>query len=140
MKKVGMSAVVAMILSVLFVVFVAAALLGDADNDGRIKAGDARTILRHAAKVEIQTDEFILKLMDVDGNGSIKASDARLVLRMASRQETTQIYIEPSSVPGESTSGPAGTETDSGRQTTSGRQIVIVPDDSEIPSLDFEKI
>ena len=94
MKRAGTSVIVAMILAALLVVSVTAALFGDANNDGNVRSGDARTILRHAAKVEIQTDPFILKLMDVDENGSIKASDARLALRMASRLETTKEYVE----------------------------------------------
>lgn len=72
-------------------------LLGDADNDGKVTAGDARRILRHAAKIELETDEFLLKLMDTDQSGSIKASDARLALRMASRLEPTARY-DPSNV------------------------------------------
>ena len=97
MKKFNLFVLTAMMLVVLTAVSAAAALLGDADNDGRVRASDARKILRHAAKVEIETDEFLLKLMDTDQSGSIKAADARLALRMASRQETTVEYSEPAS-------------------------------------------
>ncbi len=107
MKRLGSSVIIAMIVSALLVISAAAALLGDANNDGSVKSYDARKILRHAAKVEIQTDPFILKLIDVDGSGKINARDARLALRMASRLEATKEYVEPGTeAPAEPTTNP----------------------------------
>ena len=84
-KKTFVSVAVVVATMVMLVFFASAAYLGDADNDGKVKAGDARTILRHAAKIELISDEACLKLSDVDGNGKIAAADARLALRMASK-------------------------------------------------------
>ncbi len=60
-------------------------LIGDADNDGRITAMDARLILRIAAKLEGVTDEEMFTRCDVNGDGSITAVDARLVLRAVAK-------------------------------------------------------
>ena len=70
---------------------------GDVDLDGKIKAGDARRILRHAAKVELLTDAFALKLADLDHNGKVNAADARRALRAASRVDPTQKYNDAGS-------------------------------------------
>ena len=67
------------------------------DLDGKIKAGDARRILRHAAKVELLTDAFALKLADLDHNGKVNAADARRALRAASRVDPTQKYNDAGS-------------------------------------------
>ena len=63
-----------------------AAILGDIDGDGVIKAADARLALRAAVKLETLTDEQ-LKLADVDCSGDIKAADARSILRAAVKLE-----------------------------------------------------
>ena len=96
MKKIIAFAAVVLSVAMLSVLSASAALLGDADNDGKVKAGDARKILRHSARLEMETDEYLLKLMDVDGSGKIQATDARLALRMASRIDPTAEYVEPS--------------------------------------------
>ena len=62
----------------------AAPALGDVDSDGRISAKDARTILRHAAKLEM-LDDSLLPTADVNGDDKVTAADARLVLRYASK-------------------------------------------------------
>lgn len=59
-------------------------MLGDMDNSGKVGASDARTILRHVARLE-KIDESILSAADTDGDGKITASDARTVLRYASK-------------------------------------------------------
>ncbi len=83
-------------------------LLGDADNDGKVKASDARKILLHSSRIQAETDAFLLKLMDVDGDGRIKAADARLALRIASRIDPVKPYEAPSGGE-ESASDPTGT-------------------------------
>ena len=59
-------------------------MLGDMDNSGKVGASDARTILRHVARLE-KIDKSILLAADADGDGKVTASDARTVLRYASR-------------------------------------------------------
>ena len=65
--------------------------LGDANNDGKVTAADARIILRHSAKIELLPDA-VLHLADVNGDGKVNASDARIALRMASKLEGLIIY------------------------------------------------
>jgi len=65
--------------------------LGDANNDGKVTAADARLILRHSAKIEI-LPETVHHLADVNGDGKINASDARIALRMASKLEGLFYY------------------------------------------------
>ena len=59
-------------------------LLGDVNGDGFVKANDARTALRAAAKLE-ELDERALKAADIDGNGKVTAAEARKILRFAAR-------------------------------------------------------
>ncbi len=61
-------------------------VLGDANNDGKITAADARFALRVAANLEKSTDELLV-LADIDGNGKITASDARTILRKSANLE-----------------------------------------------------
>ena len=63
----------------------AAATPGDVNHDLKVGAGDARAILRHAAKIELLTGRTALLTADVDGDGLIRAADARLALRIAAR-------------------------------------------------------
>lgn len=70
---------------------VAAGYLGDANNDGKVTAADARLILRHSAKIELLPDT-VHHLADVNGDGKINASDARIALRMASKLEGLFYY------------------------------------------------
>ncbi len=62
-------------------------LVGDVDFDGKVKATDARLILRSAAKIE-QFGDLQLKVADADGDGKVKAGDARLVLRAAAKVQS----------------------------------------------------
>ncbi len=64
------------------VVAFAARYLGDANNDGKVTAIDARTVLRFAANPDEYTADD-LKVCDVNGDGKISAYDARKVLQMA---------------------------------------------------------
>ena len=55
-------------------------VLGDADGNGKITAGDARLILRHFVSLE-SIDKTYLNQCDFNGDGKIEPADARLVLR-----------------------------------------------------------
>ena len=66
-----------------------AAYLGDVNNDGKITASDARTILRVSAKLD-KLDNDRLTVADINGDGKITASDARTVLRMSAKLEQLQ--------------------------------------------------
>ncbi len=68
-----------------------AAYLGDVNDDGKITASDARTILRVSAKLE-QLDDKKMVFADVNTDGRITASDARTVLRMSARLEPLQEF------------------------------------------------
>lgn len=57
---------------------------GDVTGDGKVKAGDARLVLRCAAKLE-QLSALQMRLADADGDGKVKAGDARIVLRAAAK-------------------------------------------------------
>ncbi len=59
-----------------------AAILGDVDKNGELKAADARLALRAAVKLETLSEEQI-KLADVDCSGDVKSDDARSILRAA---------------------------------------------------------
>ena len=59
-------------------------LLGDVNGDGHVKANDARTALRAAAKLQ-ELDEKALKAADLDGNGKVTAAEARKILRFAAK-------------------------------------------------------
>lgn len=54
--------------------------LGDVDNDGSIKTGDATLILKHIAKM-LTLEGTQIQAADCDRDGSIKTGDATLVLR-----------------------------------------------------------
>ncbi len=63
-----------------------AALPGDAVHDNVITAGDARYVLRVAAKLEdVSDDKEILFVADITGDNKIAADDARLILRIAAK-------------------------------------------------------
>ena len=59
-------------------------LLGDVNGDGKIKANDARTALRAAAKLQ-KLDEKEMKAADIDGNDKVTAAEARKILRFAAK-------------------------------------------------------
>lgn len=59
---------------------------GDANDDGRISAADARLILRCAADLE-KTSEHILTYCDYNSDGRITSADARMGLRVAATLE-----------------------------------------------------
>lgn len=57
-------------------------MMGDVDENGRVTAGDARIVLRVAAKIDA-ADSIGLYNSDADGNEKITAADARIILRVA---------------------------------------------------------
>ncbi len=57
-----------------------AALLGDADGDGKVEAEDARIILQYV--VGIVNKNFVFENADADGDGAISATDARWALQI----------------------------------------------------------
>lgn len=59
-----------------------AALLGDADNDGRVSSADARLVLRHSVKLE-KINAAYLDRVDFFGTGVISSACARTVLRLS---------------------------------------------------------
>ncbi len=65
-------------------------LKGDASPDGKITAGDARTILRIAAKLE-QPDDVTKESADINSDGKVTSSEARNVLRFAAKLQN-KIY------------------------------------------------
>lgn len=60
--------------------------LGDANCDGGISAADITQIARHIARLNVETDDYTLKLFNVDrsDDGIITASDATKLARYAS--------------------------------------------------------
>lgn len=79
-------------LSLFFVphTFAAGILLGDINENAKVDAADARTILRASVGLEI-FDEKQKTIADADKDGEISASDARLALRMSVGLEATKI-------------------------------------------------
>ena len=65
--------------------------MGDADDDGKVTAGDARMILRYS----VALDDFTMAnciYADIDFNNKITAADARLALRISVQLEEKQEY------------------------------------------------
>lgn len=56
------------------------ALIGDANDDGKVTAVDARCILQHVAGIKYLT-EYQSLLTDMNGDGSVTAVDARVILQ-----------------------------------------------------------
>ncbi len=63
---------------------VIARLQGDANDDGRITAADARLVLRMAAQIDAVPDDA-LTYLDMNQDKKITAMDARLILRKAAQ-------------------------------------------------------
>lgn len=61
-------------------------LKGDVNNDGKITAADARTILRASSKLE-NLDAAQKMVADVDNDGQVTSADARAVLRRSAGLE-----------------------------------------------------
>lgn len=90
MKKILFTIMIVMLAVVSCMVFVSAesktTYVGDVNDDGKVTASDARSILRHAARLELISDN-LLSRADADKNNDVTAADARIVLRMAAGLE-----------------------------------------------------
>ncbi len=78
---------IALLLTVIFItgicgVYSSADIMGDINLNGKIEAGDARTVLRASVGLEKLTMTETT-LADTDDDGKITASDARMILRMS---------------------------------------------------------
>lgn len=73
-------------------------MLGDANNDRKITAIDARLILRIAIKLEKVLDDDMFIRCDVNKDGKITPTDARLVLRAAMKLIDSYDEVEDSTV------------------------------------------
>ena len=93
-KKSIISIILALVLCLQTVSLAAAAMLGDADKDGKISASDARIALRASVGLE-ELDDEAKKAADADLDGEIKAADARLILRASVGLEELKTPEEP---------------------------------------------
>lgn len=95
---------------------------GDFDTDGKVSAGDARMILRVAARLEKITDPEMLFRIDVDNNRVVNSADARIALRTAARMVAP---IVVSSAPPTTNGGNSQTlPSDPSEVTTTERPLV----------------
>ncbi len=62
-------------------------VIGDADNNGKVTAADARIALRVSANLA-SIDPLSQGLIDLDGDGKVTAAEARKILRASARLET----------------------------------------------------
>lgn len=61
-------------------------IFGDLDNDGFVRANDARIVLRYSAGL-ISFDKIQLAKADINSDGAVKAGDARILLRWSAKLE-----------------------------------------------------
>ncbi len=73
-----------------------AVFVGDVNHDGQVTAGDARIVLRAAAKLE-SLNEKDSHIADANHDGQVTASDARIILRAAAKLESPESISEDSS-------------------------------------------
>ena len=90
-KQIKFICLILVLLAVFFFFFCGAAgealpPKGDLNQDGNVRADDARIALRAAARV-IETTPTLLLYGDVDSDGKISSSDARRILRAAAKLE-----------------------------------------------------
>ena len=60
---------------------------GDANNDGKVNSADARTVLRHASKLDLLENDEDLRAADVNADGRVNSKDARSILRASAKIE-----------------------------------------------------
>lgn len=110
-----------LIFTIVTLAFAEGGMLGDMDDNGKIEASDARTILRISARLENPADADHAKRADTNKDGRITAADARLTLRVSAKldkfeEDTTKEPTsdeEPSSTTPEPTTTPENpTETE----------------------------
>ena len=70
---------------------------GDIDENGKITASDARTVLRCAAGIQEITQRQ-LKIADMNGDNKITASDARKILRTAANLEAPVVFVDDEAI------------------------------------------
>ena len=70
-------------------------LMGDANLDGKVRASDARFILRVCADLEMFDSEEAYACSDITGDGMITAADARLTLRLSAELEPQSTITFP---------------------------------------------
>lgn len=56
------------------------AVIGDANNDKKVTAVDARLVLQHVAEIKALSSSQSI-LVDMNGDGSVTAGDARIILQ-----------------------------------------------------------
>ena len=120
MKSKVIALLVAVSLMCSFSVFFASAesvSIGDVNEDGKITASDARTVLRASAKLEELT-ESQLKAADADFNEKVTAADARLILRISAKLEDIPEAPETEQTTAETTTVNSETTTGSSAETT----------------------
>lgn len=84
--------------------------LGDVNGDGKITSADARTILRHSARLEMLEGDA-LTAADVNFDGKITSADARTVLRVSAKlEELPDMPTEPTTKSEETTESTAVTQ------------------------------
>ena len=71
-----------------------AGLKGDLDENGRVTALDARTVLRIAARL-VRFEEVFIELADMDSNNKITSGDARAILRIAAKIDSQPGVFTP---------------------------------------------
>ena len=74
-----------LIFTIVTLAFAEGGMLGDMDDNGKIEASDARTILRISAQLEKPADDNHAKRADTNKDGRITAADARLTLRVSAK-------------------------------------------------------
>lgn len=92
--------------------------IGDINNDNKISAVDARTVLRYSAKLASLTPEQ-LKLADVNFDGNVTAVDARTILRVSAKLTvfTDMPTTEPTTKAAETTTTPTTQQENNNSQT-----------------------
>ena len=64
---------------------VTSVLKGDANLNGKVNSTDATAVLRYAAKLRTDFNEFSILAADANQNGKINATDATRILNMAAQ-------------------------------------------------------
>lgn len=144
MKKTKLIGTVSVFLAMVFAVsavFVSAALFGDVTHDNKINSQDARVVLRHAAKLELLSEDD-LKQADLDGSGKVNSADARIMLRIAAKLDKIEDYTqnqptEPPTTTEAPTTPPTTVPPTTAAPTTTQPPVVFGPENGDVPTLDI---